>query len=200
MSNRTQSQIDALQKEIGDYEQAFGLAIQSRIELLLFIYSHFGIIDPLCTEEKIKDDFASQDRLVSMTAGRLTELRALSKHKIHFYAEIERLLNERIEVLEINQTRLLETVRQYETALEQDVKNVARIVEEKQDLEAELQQSKRNFDELARMARTGLERANSKYCSLESSSRSTIDDLREKLKVAVTKFNKLADMVVKGFP
>lgn len=82
------SQIDALRKEIGDYEQAFEITIRSRTEVLLFIYEHFGIIDPLCTEEKIKDDFASQGHLVAMTAGRLTELRALSKHKIHFYAEI----------------------------------------------------------------------------------------------------------------
>lgn len=103
-------------------------------------------------------------------------------------------------MLEINQTRLLETVRQYETAREQDVINIARIVEEKQILEAELQQSKTKFDELVHMARTGLERASSKYRALESSSQSTTDDLREKLKVAVNEFNKLADMAVRGFP
>ncbi|KAJ4329749.1 hypothetical protein N0V87_010601 [Didymella glomerata] len=58
------SQIDALQKEIGDYEQAFEITIQSRTDVLIFIHSHFGISDPLCAEEKIKDDLDSQDRLV----------------------------------------------------------------------------------------------------------------------------------------
>ncbi|KAF3049927.1 hypothetical protein E8E11_009338 [Didymella keratinophila] len=194
------SQIAALRKGIRDYEKAFELTVQSRTEILLFIYGHFGIDHPLCTDETVRGDFASQDELVSTTSERLSELRALSRHKTQLYSETKRLYKEEVEFLNTNKSRMLEQIQFYKTTQEQDTKSFKLLTAEKQELEAKLHQSKVKYNELAHKTRTGLEKAASLRRSLETSHQATIDDLKEKLSISVAEFNKLADMARRGFP
>lgn len=202
-----ESKIAALQDQVDDFEKAYELTVQSRADILLFIYDHFNIKNPLCTEETIKEDFASQDELVSMTQKRLFALRELSEHKRDHYGELTRLRELSISGLKKQKAQLMENVQILETTREEDLRQVTEFVEsqkvEQEALEAKLRKLEERLADFSHKACEAMKMAIAKYRLLESTAESTIDHLKKEIdfqtqmKELEGEFDKLADMYLK---